>query len=74
MACREPTFERVQMMCALAAYSIEAARLERDNQNKAALMAAAESHIKQAEALRSNEMLPSMTKAMLFMAKVCSSS
>jgi hypothetical protein len=67
---REPTFERIQLLCALAAYLLEAARLERDPSSRAALVHQAEEHIRQAQALGGGEMLPCMAKAALALARV----
>lgn len=67
---KEPTFERVQMFCALAAYYIEASRAERDPQRRAAALNQAEECIKDAERLSSVEMLPHMARGMLVLAKV----
>ncbi|KAF6252058.1 hypothetical protein COO60DRAFT_560958 [Scenedesmus sp. NREL 46B-D3] len=66
---REPLFERVQLLCALAAYYTEAARAERDLQERARLGQQAEQFIRQAEGLRSSEMLPSMTRGFMAMAR-----
>ncbi|KAF8067234.1 ctr9 [Scenedesmus sp. PABB004] len=66
---REPTFERVQMLVAMAAYALEAARLEREAPRRTALMAQAEEHVRAAEALRSAEMLPAMARAALALAR-----
>jgi hypothetical protein len=63
-------FERVQLLCALAAYYTEAARNERDQAERSKLTQEAEKFVRQAEALRSSEMLPSMTRAFIAMARV----
>eukprot|EP00882_Tetradesmus_deserticola_P013086 GHRQ01013878.1.p1 GENE.GHRQ01013878.1~~GHRQ01013878.1.p1 ORF type:complete len:197 (+),score=78.10 GHRQ01013878.1:283-873(+) len=66
---REPLFERVQLLCALAAYYTEAARAEREQQERTRLGQQAEQYIRQAEGLRSSEMLPSMTRGFMAMAR-----
>lgn len=69
---REPLFERVQLLCALAAYFTESTRAERDQQERARLGQQAEQFVRQAEGLRSSEMLPSMTRGFMAMARVSS--
>jgi hypothetical protein len=69
---REPVFERVQLLCALAAYHTEAARAGRDPGERLKLTQEAEQFVKQAETLRSSEMLPSMTRGFIAMARVSS--
>lgn len=66
---REPLFERVQLLCALAAYYTEASRAERDAQERARLAQQADAFVRQAEGLRSSEMLPSMTRGFMAMAR-----
>lgn len=69
---KEPTFERMSMFCAMAAYYIEAARAVRDANEKTGLLVEAERYIKEAEEIdRANgEVLPAMARAFLLLARV----
>eukprot|EP00879_Flechtneria_rotunda_P033392 GHRR01036979.1.p1 GENE.GHRR01036979.1~~GHRR01036979.1.p1 ORF type:complete len:198 (+),score=51.38 GHRR01036979.1:217-810(+) len=66
---KEPTFERVQMFCAMAAYHLEAARVEKDPHKRTEAVEKAEAHVRSAEQLGPREMLPHMAKAMLAQAR-----
>lgn len=66
---REPTFELVQLNCALAALRLEEARVQRDQQ----LFDKVQHHVEQARAASRAEMLPDMVQGMLELAKVSTS-
>lgn len=65
---KEPTFELVQLNCALAALRLEEARVQRDPQ----LFDRVQHHVEQARAASRAEMLPDMVLGMLELAKVSS--
>lgn len=69
---KEPVFERMSMMCAMAAYYIEAARVARDANERTSLLVEAERYIKESEGLdKTNaEVLPAMARAFLQLARV----
>lgn len=63
---KEPTFELVQLNCALAVLRMEQARVDRDSN----LLAVAQEHIDRAKSISRAEMLPFMVQGFLELAKV----